>query len=89
MAVGASRTEIMQQFLAEAILISLGGGIIGILAGVSVPLTVQALTGADVPISMTSILVAFGVSFAVGLTFGLLPARRASQLNPTEALRYE
>ncbi len=91
MAIGASRREVLQQFLVEAVLISLGGGIIGILAGISIPLTAQAFIGDafKVPISITSIVVAFGVSCIVGLMFGLLPARRAASLNPTEALRYE
>jgi putative ABC transport system permease protein len=90
MALGASRREVMQQFLFEAVLISVGGGLIGILAGISIPLTIQILAPEfAIPISVTSIVVAFFVSLAVGLIFGLLPANRASRLNPTEALRYE
>lgn len=90
MAVGASRREVLQQFLAEAVMISLGGGIIGILAGVSVPLSVGFFVdGIDIPISKLSVVVAFAVSFLVGLVFGILPANRAARLNPTEALRYE
>lgn len=91
MAVGASRREITMQFLTEAVLISLGGGLIGIVLGISFPLTAQIFAGdaVHIPISVASILIAFGVSFIVGIIFGLLPARRASQLNPTEALRYE
>jgi putative ABC transport system permease protein len=90
MAVGASRNEILQQFLGEAVLISLGGGVIGILCGVAVPLILQFfISEVQIPISLTSIVIAFGVSFVVGIVFGLLPARRASLLNPTEALRYE
>ena len=90
MAVGASRREVMLQFLVESVVISLSGGFIGILLGVALPVTVRILfEQVHVPISPISILVAFGVSFAVGVGFGLLPARRASQLNPTEALRYE
>jgi len=90
MAVGASRREVLQQFLLEAVLISVGGGLIGILFGVALPVTANALqTDFQVPVSKLSIAVAFGVSFAVGLVFGLLPANRASRLNPTEALRYE
>jgi putative ABC transport system permease protein len=79
----------------------MAGGIIGILVGISVPLGVRFFTDAisraipsvaplsHVPISVTSVFVAFGVSVAVGVIFGMLPASRASQLNPTEALRYE
>ena len=90
MAVGASRREIMLQFLTEAILISLGGGTVGIVAGVAVPLSVQYfVNNLQIPISMWSIGIAFTVSSLVGLVFGILPASRASKLNPTEALRYE
>lgn len=90
MAVGASRREVLQQFLAEAVLISLAGGLVGILIGVAIPLSVRLLTDAiPIPISMVAILIAFAVSFVVGLVFGILPASRAAQLNPTEALRYE
>ncbi len=90
MAVGASRREILEQFLTEAVLISVGGGAVGILVGVSVPLAVDLLSvGVYIPISVASIAIAFSVSCAVGLVFGILPANRASQLNPTEALRYE
>jgi putative ABC transport system permease protein len=99
MAVGASRHAVLEQFLTESIVISMGGGIIGILVGISIPLSVRFFTDAlripfftasvRLAISPTSILVAFGVSVAVGVIFGMLPANRASQLNPTEALRYE
>lgn len=90
MAVGASRKEVLLQFLVESILISLSGGTIGIVIGLLLPLSVRMFTNqVRVPISALSVLVAFGVSFTVGVGFGLLPARRASQLNPTEALRYE
>jgi putative ABC transport system permease protein len=90
MAVGASRREILQQFLLEAMMLSLIGGVAGILIGVAMPLSVQFFAeGIRIPISITSIVVAFGVSCLVGLVFGLLPANRAARLNPTEALRYE
>jgi putative ABC transport system permease protein len=90
MAVGASRREVLLQFLVESVLISLSGGVIGIVIGLALPLSIQLLTNrVHVPISPISVLVAFAVSFSVGVGFGLLPARRASQLNPTEALRYE
>ena len=90
MAVGASRREILMQFLTEAIMISIVGGTIGILAGIALPLSVQFFVeNLQIPISTTSIIVAFSVSCAVGLIFGIIPANRASKLNPTEALRYE
>ena len=90
MAVGASRRDVLLQFLTEAVLISLGGGVIGILAGVAVPLSVQYFVeNIRIPISTWSIAIAFTVSSLVGLIFGMLPANRASRLNPTEALRYE
>jgi putative ABC transport system permease protein len=90
MAVGASRKEILLQFLTEAVLISLGGGILGILVGVSIPLSVQLFVeNLAIPVSPASIVIAFSVSCGVGLIFGMLPASRASKLNPTEALRYE
>ncbi len=89
MAVGASRHEILLQFLTEAVVVSLIGGILGILVGVSIPLSVQFFAGMQIPISRLAIAIAFGVSVMVGLIFGILPANRASRLNPTEALRYE
>ncbi|HKD08778.1 MAG TPA: ABC transporter permease [Bryobacteraceae bacterium] len=90
MAVGASRREILLQFLTEAILISLGGGLLGIAAGVALPLSVGFfMENLQIPVSPWSIAIAFSVSSLVGLVFGILPASRASRLNPTEALRYE
>jgi putative ABC transport system permease protein len=89
-AIGAPRRDIMMQFLMEAVMISLSGGTIGILLGVAMPLSVRFFVdNIDIPISIWSIVIAFGVSSLVGLVFGILPASRASRLNPTEALRYE
>jgi putative ABC transport system permease protein len=90
MAVGASRKEVLLQFLVESVLISMVGGTMGIAIGLALPLSIGFFTTqVKVPISLWSVVVAFGVSFIVGVGFGMLPARRASQLNPTEALRYE
>jgi putative ABC transport system permease protein len=95
MAVGASRKDVLVQFLVESVMISLAGGILGILIGLALPITFNLLSQSlfdkhiEVEISPISVIVAFAVSFTVGVGFGLLPARRASQLNPTEALRYE
>jgi putative ABC transport system permease protein len=89
MALGARRREILYQFLAEAVFMaSLGGGS-GIVLGVSGPLIAVWLTGFHVPISWISIVLAFLLSFTVGIISGLMPANRAAKLNPTEALRYE
>ena len=89
LAVGASAREILLQFLVEAMMVSLSGGLLGILVGVAIPFSVGLFTDIHIPISAVAIVVAFGVSCLVGLVFGILPANRAAHLNPTEALRYE
>jgi putative ABC transport system permease protein len=90
MALGAARSDVLEQFLAEAIMISVGGGVAGIAIGVAIPLSIQYFTDeVQIPISMLAIGIAFGVSLAVGVIFGLWPANKAAQLNPIEALRYE
>ena len=90
MSVGATRRAILRQFLIEAVLISLCGGIAGILVGVSVPMIANALLDPlQLPVSPLAVAIAFFVSLLIGLVFGSLPAHRASRLNPTEALRYE
>ncbi len=90
-AVGAARREIMSQFLIEAFLISGGGAVIGILIGIAIPVIVQQLLPGNlrVPISGTSVIVAFLVSCSTGLFFGWLPASQAAKLVPVESLRYE
>jgi putative ABC transport system permease protein len=90
MAVGARRHEILLQFLTESTFISVAGGMLGIAVGISIPLLVRVFVEELViPISVVSIGVAFVVSCLVGIVFGVIPANRAAQLNPTEALRYE
>ena len=89
LAVGASARAILMQFLVEAMMVSLSGGLLGILVGVAIPFSVGLFTDIHIPISAVAIVVAFGVSCLVGLVFGILPANRAAHLNPTEALRYE
>jgi putative ABC transport system permease protein len=90
MAIGAPRRQILAQFLLEATIISVGGGLLGVILGVSIPLSIRFFVdGIDIPVSMTAVWVALGLSALVGLTCGTLPALRASRLNPTEALRYE
>jgi len=90
-AIGAPRTDIMGQFLIEAFLISGGGAVIGVLIGIAIPVGVQQLLPGNlrVPISGTSVIVAFMVSCVTGLFFGWLPASQAAKLDPVESLRYE
>lgn len=88
-AVGATAAEIRLQFLAEAVLISLVGGVCGIALGVSLPLSLRLFTSFDVPISAVSVVVAIAVSSLVGIAFGTVPAARAAQLDPIQSLHYE
>ncbi len=88
-AVGATNREIRFQFLAEAILISLIGGIAGIIIGLALPYSVRYLTDYRIPISGLSAIIAIIVSSVVGVIFGTVPAARAAQLDPVESLRYE
>jgi len=88
-AVGATNREIRVQFLAEAIFISLAGGIIGIAIGLALPFSVRFLTDYRLPISGWSALIAIVVSTLVGVLFGTVPATRAAHLDPVESLRYE
>jgi len=88
-AVGATNSEIRAQFLTEAMLISLSGGIVGILVGLALPFSVRFITDYRVPISGWSVVIAMAVSTLVGVLFGTAPAARAAQLDPVESLRYE
>lgn len=90
-AIGAARREIMYQFLTEAILISGGGAIVGILFGLLVPAVAQVFLPGNlrVPVSPMSVVLAFVVSCSTGLFFGYLPANQAARLQPIESLRYE
>jgi putative ABC transport system permease protein len=89
MAVGASRRAILLQFLSEAVLIALLGGIVGTVVGLGVPISVQTFTNMHVTISPASAFIALLVSCAVGIIFGITPANNASHLDPVECLRHE
>jgi putative ABC transport system permease protein len=88
-AVGATNAEIRLQFLAEAILISFIGGVVGIIVGLAIPYSARFLTNYRIPISGLSAIIAIVVSSIVGIIFGTVPAARAAQLDPVESLRYE
>ena len=88
-AIGATSREIRLQFLTEAVLISLAGGIVGTILGLALPFSVRFLTEYRIPISGLSAIIAIIVAVLVGVIFGTLPATRAAQLDPVEALHYE
>jgi putative ABC transport system permease protein len=86
-AIGASRKDIVAQFLAESTLISISGGIIGIILGVVLSKIITAVFDIKTIISFFSIFIAFGVSALVGIMFGYMPAKRAAEKDPVESLR--
>jgi putative ABC transport system permease protein len=89
LAVGAHGRDVLLQFLIEAVILSSLGGIIGIVLGVGFSELVSLRTGWPILVSPTSVVVAVAFSAAVGVFFGYYPARKAAQLDPIEALRYE
>ena len=88
-AIGARQADIIRQFLIEAVLISIVGGLIGIAAGFSGSRIIALIAGWSTVVTAMSILVAFGVSVFIGLLFGIYPAVQAAKLDPIEAIRYE
>ena len=89
MAVGAQPSAIQLQFLTEAVTLSLLGGLIGVLVGIGASLIIGKASSFEPVVTADSVLLAFGVSFAIGVFFGFYPARKAAALDPIEALRYE
>jgi putative ABC transport system permease protein len=88
-AIGATKKTIISQFLIEAAILTLSGGIIGIFLGIGISLGLSGIINIPFSISPFSILLATGVSILIGIVFGLYPAQKAASLQPIEALRYE
>ena len=88
-AIGATKRDIILQFLTEATMISITGGLIGIILGIAISKIIMELTGILTIVSAISIVISFGVSATVGIAFGYMPARRASQQEPVTSLRHE
>jgi len=89
LAIGAKKADIVAQFLAESVLISVTGGLIGVIVGIVLSKLITHFAGILTIVSFSSVLIAFGVSAAVGVIFGLSPAKRAAEKDPIESLRYE
>lgn len=88
-AIGARKSDIMSQFVTEAVAISISGGIIGVVLGVSLSLIISLFTDVNTFIRLYSVFIAFGFSVIVGISFGYLPAKSAANLKPIESIRYE
>jgi len=88
-AVGAKNSDILNQFLLEAVILTLLGGIIGIILGIGITIVVSKFANLTIYISIKSIIISISVATLIGIIFGYWPAKRASKLNPIESLRYE
>ncbi len=89
LSIGAKKSDVIQQFLFEAMMISVSGGIIGVILGITMAFIVSEVAGIPTIISFASIVLSFGVAATVGLVFGIAPARKAANQDPITSLRYE
>lgn len=89
LSIGAKKSDVVQQFLFEAIMISVSGGLIGVMLGITMAYFVSNFAGIPTIISFTSIILSFGVAATVGLIFGIAPAQKAASQDPITSLRYE
>ena len=88
-ALGAKKRDITTQFLVETVVLSIGGGVVGVVVGVLTPFIVSHLTEMKTIVTFWSVFIAFGISGAIGIAFGIYPASAAAELDPIEALRHE
>ena len=88
-AIGAKPRDVLLQFLVEALLMSIGGGALGVLLGLVAAHVAEAWFGWPVSVPFNAVVLSFGVSVAIGMTFGFYPAAKASRLDPIDALRFE
>jgi putative ABC transport system permease protein len=87
-ALGAKRWHVQLQFLVETIVLSLSGGVLGLVLGLAIPAAVEKLAGYETIVTGQSLALSLGISVLIGIVFGLYPARRAARMDPIEALRY-
>ncbi len=88
-ALGARKLDIVWQFLSETLMLTLLGGLLGIIVGSIIPFAVSHFSNMPTAITLSSLVLAFGISAAVGITFGMYPAYRAANMDPIESLRHE
>lgn len=89
LSLGAKKSDIVYQFMFESVLISVSGGFIGVILGITLAYVVSQLAGIKTVVSVMSIIISFGVAASIGLIFGITPAKRAAKQNPINSLRYE
>jgi len=87
-AIGATKIDILNQFVTEAVVMSVTGGIIGVLLGITLSIVISLGTAVHTSLTLYSIVIAFGFSVLVGITFGYLPAKKAAELKPVDSIRY-